>query len=494
MRFFDKLGMTIAALLLGGAMMAQPLTLSHLFTDHAVLQRDSDVAVWGWGKPGAKVTVRGSWAARGVQTTVGDDGSWRVSLSTRPGTVSQILGEDGSGPYDLHVISNGENLTVKDIRLGEVWICSGQSNMEMPVSGFGFQEVEGATEAIMEAMETAGNVRVFNIKTEKKTAPEKDVDCVWALSTPDVVANTSAVGYFFARRLSKSLGCPVGIIVNAWGGSRIEPWMTREWINGAGLTKAELDDLYAVEEQPDRWPETPELIWNGRVAPIAGYGARGILWYQGCSNMGQPTCYDKLQNAMVRAWRKAWGRDLPFIYTLLAPYEHGDPDGRWRPHFVEAQMRTADSIPNAWYVSTETLGNKVTVHPSQKKEVADMMVMRALQNVYGMNPGISIEPPRLESVDFGEDGTVKVRLTQVWSNLGSISSRSVIGFELAGEDRAFHLADAEIDWDGQTLLVRCAEVPHPVAVRYSFRNWMGANLAKSNGIPVPPFRSDDWEY
>ena len=485
----------LSFIMLGAAAaMAQPLTLSHAFSDHAVLQRDSDVAVWGWGKPGAKVFVRGSWAGKAVQTTVAEDGSWRVSLSTRPGTVSQILGENGTGPYDLHVTSGGESLVVKDVRLGEVWICSGQSNMEMEIRGYGFQGVDGGMDAILAAGETANDVRVLNIKTDKKTAPEKDIEAVWQLTDPGVTAATSAIGYFFAKRLSKSLGCPVGIIVNAWGGSRIEPWMKREWIDGAGLTKEELEAIYGVEEKPGRWPETPELIWNGRVAPIVGYGARGILWYQGCSNMGQPTCYDKLQNAMVLAWRKAWGSELPFIYTLLAPHDHGDADGRWRPFFVENQMKTATAIPKAWYVSTETLGNKVTVHPSQKREVADLMVLRALHDIYGMDLGIDIEYPLLESVNFGEDGLVKIRLTHVWSNLGSISDRRIIGFELAGEDRVFHLAEAEVDWDGDTLLVHCDEVPHPIAVRYSWRNWMGANLQKTSGIPVPPFRTDDWEY
>jgi sialate O-acetylesterase len=320
------------------------------------------------------------------------------------------------------------------------------------------------------------------------------VDAKWAYSTGDVVSRTSAVGYFFAKRLAKNLGIPVGIIVNAWGGSRIEPWMTREAINRAGLTQKELDELYSVKEQPDRWPETPELIWNGRVLPIVGYAAKGFLWYQGCSNMGQPGGYDKLQASMLQLWRDSWGRgDMPFIYVLLAPYDHGDAYGRWRPHFVEAQMRMASMTSNAWYVCTETLGNKVTVHPSQKKEVADMMELTALQNVYGIPTGISIEPARLKEWNVEEDGTVKVRLTNVWSNLGSISSRDVVGFELAGEDREFHLAKAEIDWDGETIIVRCPEVKKPVAVRYGFRNWMGANLAKSSGIPVPPFRSDDWE-
>lgn len=462
---------------------AQPLQLSHLFTDHAVLQRETTVPVWGWGQPGAKVEVTGSWNGVKAVAKVADDGSWSVVLPTA----------QAGGPYTLSVKSGKEALTVNDIALGEVWICSGQSNMEMPIQGFGFQEIEGATEAILAAPETAAQVRVFDIKTPKKTAPEKDVDAHWAYTDGAVTAQTSAVGYFFAKRLTKSLGVPVGIIVNAWGGSRIEPWMTNDMINASGITAEDRKAIDAIEEKPDRWPETPELIWNGRVAPIVGYAAKGILWYQGCSNIGQ-NCYDKLQAQMVRSYRAAWGRELPFIYTLLAPYEHGDADGRWRPHFVENQLNTEKLVDNAWAICTETLGNKVTVHPSKKKEVADMMVLRALQSVYGIYPGVSMELPRLKDVVYEADGTVKVTLTEVWSNLGSISGRDVTGFELAGEDRQFHLAQAQIDWDGQTIVVKCADVPHPVAVRYSFRNWMGANLAKSNGIPVPPFRTDDWAY
>ena len=458
------------------------LTLSHLFTDHAVLQQQTQVPVWGWGDPGKMVEVR--WDGKSYKTSVKADGSWRVEIPT---------GKADGAAYTLTVKSGKESLTVNDIVLGEVWICSGQSNMEMPVSGFGFQEVEGATEAIMEAPETASQVRVFDIKTPKCTQPQADVDAAWAYSDGAVTAKTSAVAYFFAKRLSKSLGVPVGILVNAWGGSRIEPWMTREVIDAAGLTEQELKDLYAVQEQPDRWPETPELIWNGRVKPIAGYAAKGIIWYQGCSNMGQPHCYDKLQKAMVEFWRKEWGRELPFIFTLLAPHDHGNSDGRWRAFFVENQLHTEEILDKSWAVCTETLGNKVTVHPAQKKEVADMMVQRALQNVYDIYSGVSIELPRLKEVVFEEDGTAKVTLTQVWSNLMSISARDIIGFELAGEDRQFHLAKAEVDWDGGTILVRCPEVPRPVAVRYGWRNWMGANLQKSNGIPVPPFRSDDWD-
>ena len=464
-------------------LLAISLVLAQIFSDHAVLQQNAQTPVWGWGDAGKAVEV--TWDGARYKTTVQADGSWRVTIPT---------GKADGVARTLTVTSGKEKLTRTDLVLGEVWLCSGQSNMEMPLMGFGFQEVEGATEAIMAAPETAGNVRVFDIKTPKCTEPIKDVEASWQYSSSEVAAKTSAVAYFFGKRLTKTLNVPVGIIVNAWGGSRIEPWMTREAIDGAGLTQQELADLYAVQEQPDRWPETPELIWNGRVKPIAGYAAKGIIWYQGCSNMSQPHCYGKLQKAMVEMWRKEWGMDLPFIFTLLAPHDHGDADGRWRPFFVENQLHTEQILSQSWAVCTETLGNKVTVHPSQKKEVADMMVQRALQNVYGVYPGISLELPRLDKVSYEADGSVKVTLTQVWNNLMSINAREIVGFELAGEDRQFHLAQAEVDWDGQTIIVKCPEVANPVAVRYGWRNWMGANLQKSNGIPVPPFRSDNWEY
>ena len=477
----------VLALLLPAVLLsAEDLRVAHIFSDHMVLQRESTVPVWGWGKPGTKVSVTTSWNGRQVETKVAKDGSWRVEVETR-GVMKR------TDSNTMIILSGNDAIKLNDILLGEVWVCAGQSNMEMPISGFGFQEVEGAREAVMKAATYADRVRVFDIRTPKCQEPIEDVDATWENASAGICAHTSAVAWFFATGLADNLDVPVGIIVNPWGGSRIEPWMTQKAIDAAGITAEERAAIDAIEEKPDRWPETPELIWNGRMAPIAGYGARGFLWYQGCSNIGQE-CYDKLQTSMVKLWRDAWGRgDMPFIFTLLAPYEHGDADGRWRPHFVEVQLRSLKTIPNSYAISTETLGNKVTVHPAQKREVADMMVLRALQSVYRQNLNFDIELPELNGVEYLEDGRVKVTLTHVWSNLQSISARDIIGFELAGEDREFHLAKAEVDWDGGTIFVHCDEVPKPVAVRYSFRNWMGSNLEKTLGIPVPPLRTDDWE-
>ena len=479
----------ILALLLPAALLhAESLRVAHIFSDHMVLQRETFVPIWGWGEPGKTVTVVPSWCENWpVTAQVNADGTWCLNIET---------GEAG-GPHTLTVKSGQETVTLKDVLFGEVWVCSGQSNMEMPVGGFGFQLVEGARNAAIRAGTYADKVRIIDIKTPRRYEPVDDIDASWKRASVSACVGTSAIAWFFATALADNLDMPVGIIVNPWGGSRIEAWMTREAIDASGITPEERAAIDAVEERLDRWPETPELIWNGRMAPIAGYRAKGFLWYQGCSNMDQE-CYDKLQTAMVKLWREAWAKgdmpvDMPFLFALLAPYEHGDMNGRKRPHFVESQLRSLKTIPDSYAVCTETLGDLGTIHPAKKKEVGDMMALRALQSVYHRDLGFDIELPELKSVEYLEDGRAKVTLTHVWSNLQNITSRGITGFELAGEDRVFHLAYAEVDWDGSTIYVRCPDVPKPVAVRYAFRNWMGANLQTSMGIPVPPFRSDDWE-
>ena len=461
---------------------AEPLRLAHLFSDHMVMQRETTAPVWGWGEPGRTVIVTTSWNGASSRTKVADDGSWRVEVST---------GEAG-GPFTITVSSGKESVTVNDVQLGEVWICSGQSNMEMPMRGFGFQQIDGFRENLLEAAEYAGRIRLFNVKSDTTHVVQRDVENGWALTDPAVYAETSAVAYLFAKRLTRNLGVPVGIIVNAWGGSRIEPWLTEDAVENSGIGRDDLAFIRDLHEKAGGYPNSVATCWNGRVAPIAGYAAKGFLWYQGCSNLGQ-NCYDKLQAAMVRQWREAWGRgDMPFIYALLAPHDYGNADARVRPAFVETQMNVQKLVPQCYAVCLETLGAQHTIHPSRKQEVADMMALRALSSAYGISVWMPVDYPEPKSVEYLEDGRVKILFTNVWSNLQSIEDRVIRGFELSGEDRVFHLAEAEVDWDGQTVYVRCDAVPAPVAVRYSYRNLMDTNLKTSYGIPVPPFRTDDW--
>ena len=482
-----KLALTGFLLTVALLLSAEPLRLARIFSDHAVLQRETTVPVWGWGTPGKTVTVTTSWRPESVMAQVSEDGCWRVELPTGP----------AGGPYTLTVKSGKESLTLSDVMVGEVWICSGQSNMEMPIRGFGFQEVAGCRDNLLEAAEYADRIRVFDIKTDTTHVVQQDVTLRgnatgWERSVPAVCAETSAVAYLFAKRLARNLGVPVGIVVNAWGGSRIEPWMTMEAVEAAGVSPEELAEIKALHETAGLYPNGVATCWNGRMAPVAGYAAKGFLWYQGCSNIGQ-ACYDNLQCAMVRQWRDAWGRgDMPFIFALLAPYDHGNADGRWRPKFVETQLNADAITPHSYAVCLESLGDRVTIHPPRKQEVADMMVLRALTSVSGCQVGMTVDYPRPRSIEYLEDGLVKILFSNVWSNLQSISSRRIVGFELAGADRVFHLAEAEVDWDGQSVYVQCADVAKPVAVRYSYRNFMDSNLQTSFGIPVPPFRTDDW--
>ena len=332
--------LTLAGLLTAFLLSAQPLSLAHVFSDHMVLQRETTAPVWGWGEPGKTVSVTTSWNGTTVKARVAADSTWRVTLTT---------GAAG-GPFAMTVRSGKESMTVTDIALGEVWVCSGQSNMEMPMRGFGFQQIDGFRDHLLEAAQYASRIRVFNIKSDTTHIVQQDVDCRWKLSDRETFSETSAVAYLFAKRLTDNLDVPVGIIVNAWGGSRIEPWMTMAAVESAGVTDAELAQIKALREEAGKWPNSVATCWNGRVAPVAGYAAKGFLWYQGCSNIGQD-CYDKLQASMVRLWRDAWGRgEMPFIYALLAPYEHGDSDGRWRPKFVETQMHALELTPNAYAV------------------------------------------------------------------------------------------------------------------------------------------------
>ncbi len=343
-----KLFVTTVLMMAASLAFAGDLKVAHVFSDHAVMQRETSVPVWGWGTPGAKVSVTSSWDGKTVSTSVSSDGAWRVKVTTA----------QAGGSHTITVKSGKETVEVKDIAFGEVWLCSGQSNMEMPMRGYGFQEIEGFRNHLMESHEFASRVRVFNIKADTTHVAQLDVETVWEYTEPNAFCNTSAVGYMFAKRLAQNLDVPVGIISNAWGGSRIEPWMSQEAIEGAGLTDDELTFVKSLKEHANRWPNSIATCWNGRMLPVAGYPVKGCIWYQGCSNLGL-ACYDKLQTAMVKLWRETWGcGDVPFIFALLAPYEHGDVDGRWRPQFVRTQMNALKTTPNSYAVCTETIGKK----------------------------------------------------------------------------------------------------------------------------------------
>ncbi|MBR1574636.1 MAG: sialate O-acetylesterase [Bacteroidales bacterium] len=487
------------------------LRLAGIFSSDMVLQRDTTIAIWGWAAPGAKVTLKTSWDKKAYRAVAAQDSTWRMAVQT-PGA---------GGPLTLTFRSGKETVSLTDVLSGEVWICSGQSNMEMPVRGFGPQRLEGAKDAILTAGEYANKVRLVMIREKTSATPQSDVDAVWTKAAPASVADASAVAYFYARRLTSVLGVPVGVVMNPWGGSWIESWMPREALQEAlsDVPEGQREAILSHKDPADQpYPRELAAIWNSRVYPIVGFTARGFLWYQGCSNTAEAPLYGRMQDAMIRCWRQAWGAQMPFLFVTIAPHDYNDAPGLARPLVVEQQLSTLAHLPQVYAAVTETLGSRYLIHPPKKQEVADQLVMLAAERVYGQSTGLGCGFPYPDHIEFpaeswrqtdtwrpvagypahltsGPDhpGKVRIRFGNVPFGMGLFGKNEVTGFEVAGDDRVFHPAEARLMW-WNWVEVSCEAVPEPQAVRYSFHNFVeGVDLESAMGVPVPCFRSDDWE-
>ena len=497
---------------------AREFTLAPVFTDHMVLQRETSAPVWGWADPGTKVTVVPSWDGNKYIGTAGDDGRWEVRVAT----------PSAGGPYSLSISAGKQvKVTLEDVLIGEVWLCGGQSNMALNLIGSTSQGVEGAYDAIAEAPEYADRIRFFDIQAGKAFIPQTTLDCSWVLTTGDVAAKVSAIGYFFAKRLTRTLGVPVGIIANPWGGCLLPPWVPMDYMEKyvkGQIPESAYQAILERRDEPDPNRDAPRQVatlYNSRLYPVAGYSLKGFLWYQGCSELifGDISYYDKLQAAMVRSWRDLWGdknNELPFYFTLIAPYSYSDPDGCKRGYFVENQLASLDIIPNSAVAVTETLGDRGCIHPAKKKEVADQFAVLALENIYGVKTGLGGALVHPDVVTFPSSSPVEtktirqsgydleirkgsepapsivIHFADTWTGLGHYSDygAAVKGFEVAGPDRVFHEVPAVTLWD--TVVIDCTAVPDPVAIRYAFHNWTEGDLRTALGIPVASFRTDDW--
>lgn len=480
----------LAALLLAANLLParEPLKLASVISDHMVLQRETETPVWGWGNPGAKVTVAPSWEEKpNYSAKVQKDGSWRLSIKT----------PEAGGPYTLTVTCGKESITLKDVLIGEVWIISGQSNMDMPLRGYNVQMVEGMMEEILSSPRYAGKVRQFRSKSPASEEPQKDIpETSWEVSSGEAAARLSAIGWFFATRLSDALGVPVGVIDSSWGGAKIEPYMTAEAVRRAldgSVPESRINEIFGRKNQPKKAPKEVATTWNSRMLPLVGYAVRGFLWYQGEANRND-RYYDLLQASMVDLWRTAWGdseKKMPFMFTTIAPYRYGNSAETSRAFFVENQLHSLKFIPNSYAAITESIGAENCIHPAKKRQVAQQFVLYALENTYGIKMGIGSGYPKPSGYEF-KDGAVTISFDNTSRGLGTVYKRTVKGFEVAGADHIFHPAEAEIGSDNKSVVVKSVEVPAPIAVRYNFHNYADGDLENSFGIPVPCFRSDDW--
>ncbi len=462
----------ILAFLFSASALQAKVTLPSFFSDNMVLQQKTDVAVWGKAD-GKKVVIEASWSRKKVVTVPDADGGWSVRIPTPA----------AGGPHKLTFSDGKEKTVINNIMTGEVWFCSGQSNMVMSLRGFIGQPVENSIEYILSAGPHIP-IRFCDIPNHQAPEPLFETETVWKENTPYNVARCSATAYLFARTLYDALNVPIGIITADWGGTTIETWISKDIIDRDFAH--EFDDVIPEE----KYPKTPGVLFNGMISPLIPFTFKGIIWYQGEDNIKRPEQYSRLQPAYVSMMRELFHNpDAPFYFVQIAPHAYdGEVESFTRGYFNEAQQRTLALIPHSGMAATQDVGDKDAIHPSRKLQVSQRLAWLALVNDYGYT-GINPNAPGYKSVEF-KDGTAIVTVENVeWMGLcpGFVQ---VGGFELAGEDKVFHPASAIAE--KYTITVSSDEVPSPVAVRYGFRNWSEATLFSAWGIPLLPFRTDDW--
>jgi sialate O-acetylesterase len=488
--------------------------LAPVFGDHAVLQREKPVPVWGTAAPGETVTV--TFHGQSAAAAAGPDGRWSVTLG--PFAAS-------ADPSDL-TVAGRSSLVLHDIVVGEVWLCSGQSNMEFTVDDHGSTyRVDNAPAEIAGARFPM--IRQLKVERSVSTKPEASAKTSgWQAASPETVGQFTAVGYFFARDIHHALGVPVGIIDSPWGGTPVESWMSDAARAGTSLGTA-LDERWkkALADWPPervaqydidnkawvaaeaeakatgtknllRWPQPPATtnspalpggLYNAMIAPLVPAALRGVLWYQGEANTGHPSEYAELFKAMITSWRAAFGQgDLPFYFVQLANF--GDPTELERRDWAllrEAQAK-ALSLPATGMAVTVDIGDAENIHPRNKQEVGRRLALIARTRLYGIEPEVT--GPVFKAA-AREGRSMRVTFEHSGDELASRGG-APRSLELAGSDKVFHPAAGTLAVD--SLVVSSADVPEPVAVRYAWTNAPDANLFGDTGLPVVPFRSDDW--
>jgi len=447
------------------------INLPSIFGDNMVLQQQTSAAIWGKASANANVSIKTSWNNKTFTTRADKEGHWKLKVTTPA----------AGGPYTV-TISDGKPVTLRNVMIGEVWVCSGQSNMEMPMKGYFNQPISGSNEYI--ATSSNDRIRLITIPRLTSLTPLTDFEGRWVLCEPETVSQFSATAYFFGLMLNRALNVPVGLICTAWGGTRIEPW-----ISEAGLKSFEWVKLPDKSmDQTNLSPQTPTILFNAMINPLAGYGIRGAIWYQGESNRNEPAEYLKLMPGLAEDWRSVWDIGVfPFYYVQIAPFDYGSA-GLNSAYLREAQLKAVKDGTNMGMACIMDTGEKDNIHPADKKAAGDRLAYLALAKTYGIK-GFACEGPALKEMTV-EGSMVKLTFDNALNGLTSFG-KVLSNFEVAGTNKRFYPAKAFITNSGVTLF--SPVVGEPVAVRYAFKNFVIGDLFNIEGLPASSFRTDDWE-
>ncbi len=441
------------------------ISLPSIFADHMVLQQEDSVPIWGWGRASSIVKIVGSWSLKDtVSVVVDENGRWMGKIKTI------CYG----GPYTLHIFSENhvrEDILLKDVMLGEVWICSGQSNMEWS-SGNGItnqQEEIGAA--------NYPNIRFFSLAKRASKTLQEDCQAEWEVCTPTVMQQRSAVAYFFGKHLHQNLGVPIGLIVSAWGGTSAEVWIPNELVPNT----IEQQRLIASRKNP-WWPVESGVLYNSMINPLLPYRIAGAIWYQGESNRDAAALYAKWMQLLIQSWRKGFKKEFPFYQVQIAPFNYKSADNG--PALIrEAQELVAHMVPRTEIVITNDVGEYGNIHPAKKQEVGIRLGNIALKENYGVLDQ-EVRSPFLTQIEIEKNQMV---LTFNHADEGLIcKDKTVKGVQIAGEDGIF--VEAKVKIEENRLKVYASGIKRPVAIRYCFDDATVGNLFNKQGLPVAPFQ------
>ena len=448
------------------------VTLPKIFSDGMVMQRETNSNLWGEAKASSNVKITTSWDNKSYVVRSDSNGKWKTSVKT----------PKAGGPFSI-TFSDGEKLTINNILIGEVWICSGQSNMEMPMKGYKNQPVDNAVEDILHSKDS--NLRLFTVKRNSKFKPVDDVTGNWNEANPASVRNFSATAYYFGRELRRSLDVPVGLIVAAWGGSACEAWMTADWLKAFPDAK-----IPASEEDIKSKNRTPTVLYNGMLHPLIGFSMRGVIWYQGEDNVTRYSTYADMLTTMIGGWRSVWKQgDFPFYFCQIAPYDYKLINYTVNSAFLREQQSKAELMnQNCGMAVLMDVGMDFGIHPRKKYQAGMRLALLALDKTYGVE-GLTSESAYYDKMEIkGDTAVISFKRADMWI-YGAKGYKSDL-FEIAGEDRIFHPAKAWIE--RSKVYVKCDSVKTPVAVRYAFKDWADGDLF-CDGLPISSFRTDNWD-